>query len=115
MHAIMPHVGDAWERLERAGVPYGHREPSPVEMDDVAAVAAAVHEVLAAPERLAPRQRVSLLAWLRAWASSFPTSFHEAFGARAGEVLARAGDGVDDVDRYLKLRRIAREKLLRAL
>lgn len=105
----------AWERLERAGVPYGSGGPARPEMDDLAAVAAAVHEALAAPEQLDSRQRVSLLAWLRAWASSFPTSFRVAFGGRSDEVLARAAAGVNDADRYLKLRRIAREKLLRVL
>jgi hypothetical protein len=111
----MPHVNDAWERLERAGVPYGHGGPERPDLNDLAVVVAAVREVLSAPERLAPRQRVSLVAWLRAWASSFPTSFHRAFGAEAAEVLARAAEGVEDADRYLKLRRIAREKLLRVL
>jgi phytoene dehydrogenase-like protein len=111
----MHEVSEAWEVLERAGVPFGHGGPSRPELEDVGAVVRAVREVLARPESLSPRQRVSLLAWLRAWASSFPTSFRGAFAQEAESVLTQAADGVDDTNRYLKLRRIARDKLSRVL
>ena len=54
-----------------------------------------------------------LLAWLGAWSSDWPSSFHATFGPDAQALLARAGEGVDDLGRYLKLGRIAREKLAR--
>lgn len=111
----MPDVAAAWEVLERAGVPFGHTGPSRPEIEDFAAVSAAAREVLASPEALSPRQRVSLLAWLRAWASGWPASFREAFGEEGDALLVQAADGVDDADRYLKLRRIALEKLSQVL
>jgi len=105
----------AWERLERAGVPCRPASREKPDLDDVDAVASATLEVLAQRSILSERQRVSLLAWLRAWSSSFPSSFAGAFGAGAAQVLAEAADGVEDVGRYLKLRRIVREKLLDVL
>ena len=108
-------MSDAWERLERAGVPCGAPSEQKPELSDLAAVAAATREVLADAERLSERQRVSLFAWLRAWSSSFPTSYRKAFGEDGAATLARASEGVTDSGRYLKLRRIAREKLLRVL
>lgn len=108
-------MNDAWEVLERAGVPCGPPSGEKPDLADLATVAAATRAVLACPEQLDERQRVSLLSWLRAWASSFPTSFREAFGDDGDALLARAAEGVDDVGRYLKLRRIAREKLARVL
>ncbi len=102
----------AWEVVERAGVPFGQHE-APPDLGDRARIAAAVHEVLDAKQRLDPRQRVSLLAWLGAWSSDWPSSFHATFGPDAQALLARAGEGVDDLGRYLTLGRIAREKLAR--
>ena len=101
--------------LERAGVLYGPAASAKADLANVQAVVQATHDVLARVTSLDERQRVSLLAWLRAWASAFPSSFREAFGDRGAEVLARAAEGVEDAGRYLKLRRIAREKLLSVL
>lgn len=84
-------------------------------MEDVDAVVRDTLEVLRDRSRLSERERVSLLAWLRAWSSSFPSSFAAAFGASAAQVLHDGADGVEDAGRYLKLRRIAREKLLEVL
>jgi hypothetical protein len=108
-------MDEAWAILERAGVPCGALAMDKPDLADRAGVAAATRAVLARPERLGERERVGLLAWLRAWASSFPTSFHETFGDEGPALLARATEGVEDVGRYLKLRRIAREQLLRVL
>jgi hypothetical protein len=108
-------MDDAWEVLERAGVPCGAPSAEKPDLVDLAAVVAATRDILARREQLGERQRVSLLSWLRAWASSFPTSFREAFGDDGEALLARAAEGVEDVGRYLKLRRIAREKLTRVL
>ena len=105
----------AWARLESAGVPTRLGSTARPDLDDLGAVAVATREVLTYRERLDERQRVSLLAWLRAWASSFPTSFREAFGDDRDVVLARAAEGVDDVGRYLKLRRLVKAKLSRSL
>jgi hypothetical protein len=102
----------AWQVLESAGVPCGPASSTKPELSDLVAVVRATRDVLARVGSLDERQRVSLLAWLRAWASAFPTSFREAFGDEGDQVLARAAEGVEDAGRYLKLRRIAREKLL---
>jgi hypothetical protein len=108
-------MDEAWKILERAGVPCGALTREKPDLADRAGVAAATRAVLAQPERLGEREHVSLLAWLRAWASSFPTSFRETFGDDGPAILARAAEGVEDVGRYLKLRRLAREQLLRVL
>jgi hypothetical protein len=107
-------IDDAWDVLERAGVPYGTSARAAT-FADPPRIARAVHAVLAHPDALDERQRVSLLAWLAAWSSAFPTSFGAAFGEEGASVLARARDSVTDTGRYLKLRRLAREKLLGAL
>jgi hypothetical protein len=108
-------VETAWELLERAGVPCSTTSAATADLTDIASVVRATREVLARPERLDERQRVSLLAWLGAWSSAFPSSFREAFGDTGQALVARAAHGVDAPDRYLKLRRIAREKLLAVL
>jgi hypothetical protein len=108
-------VDEAWEILERAGVPCGALRMEKPELSDLGKVADAAREALAHVEQLDERQRVSLLAWLNAWATSFPTSFREAFTLDGAEVLARAADRAHDVGRYIKLRRIARDVLLRVL
>lgn len=104
----------AWELLERAGVPFGRSE-GPPDLADRTGLAAAVREVLGAKEGLDPRRRVCLLAWLGAWSAEWPSSFRDTFGPDGGTLFARAADGVDDIGRYMKLRRIAREKLARRL
>jgi hypothetical protein len=110
----MHEVSDAWEVLVRAGVPLGSPSARRPELDDSSRVAAAVRAALVDP-RASARQRVSLLAWLSAWASDWPTSFAGVFGADTEQVLAQAAEGIDDRERYLKLRRLARDKLASAL
>ena len=110
----MHEVSEAWEVLVRAGVPLGSPSGERPELGDLSAVAAAVRAALDDAESSA-RQRVSLLAWLSAWSSDWPTSFASAFGADAHGLLARAAAGIDDSDRYLKLRRLARDKLASVL
>jgi hypothetical protein len=110
----MHEVSDAWEVLVRAGVPLGSPSGQRPELDDVSAVAAAVRAAVADTGSSA-RQRVSLLAWLSAWSSDWPTSFAGVFGADADGLLARAAAGIDDHERYLKLRRLARDKLASVL
>ncbi len=108
-------MDEAWAILERAGVPCGVLRAEKPDVTDRAGVAAATRTAVEQADRLGERERVSLLAWLAAWASSFPTSFRETFGADGPALLAKAAEGVEDTGRYLKLRRIAREQLLRVL
>jgi hypothetical protein len=115
MLASSPMADDVWTILERAGVPCGAAGGTRPDLTNLPAVVAAARAAVAEPARLGERQRVSLLAWLSAWASSFPTSFRQAFGDDGAALLSAAAEQVEDVGRYLKLRRIAREQLLRVL
>ncbi len=108
-------MDEAWTILERAGVPCGPLRAEKPDLADRSSVVAATRSVLEQPKPLGERERVGLLAWLRAWASSFPTSFRDTFGDDGPALLAKAAEGVEDMGRYLKLRRIAREQLLRVL
>ena len=102
----------SWEVLESAGLPYGAHSVSN-EVSSPSALAAAVLDVLGRLDDLDYRQRISTLAWLRAWATDYPTSFHAAFAGRADEVLQTAASGLERDGQYLKLRRIARANLAR--
>lgn len=105
----------AWEVLERAGVPTGALSETKPDLGDRAKIVAAVRVTLGRADQLSERERVSLFAWLSAWSSGFPRSFREMFTEEGAAILEQAGRGIEDRTRYLKLRRIAREKLLRAL
>jgi hypothetical protein len=110
------HVLASWEALRDAGVPHGaSSRVDPSSPPDLAVLALAVRAVLKHPEELDPRQRVSLLAWLSAWKSGWPSSFQTTFAEGAMDLLAAAALGVDDTDRYLKLRRLARANLAQFL
>lgn len=104
----------SWRVLVRAGVPCDGESCAP-ELGDLGRVVAATQDVIAHLDQLDERQRVSLLAWLSAWATSFAPSFGRAFGEGGGALLATVRATVEDGSRYLKLRRIAREKLLSVL
>lgn len=110
----MPRMLGAWEVLERAGVPFGRSDARP-DLADLDGVARATRAVLSHPEPLAERKRIALLAWLRAWHSDWPTAFQTAFGADGDRILERTAEGEGDLGRYLKLRRIARERLAAVL
>ena len=97
----------AWQVLRRTRVPIGTREGR-TEID-AASLPSAVRDVLAT--HLTERERVSLLAWLRAWASEWPRSFESTFGPEGPVLIARAADGEWDLGKYLKLRRVARDGL----
>lgn len=93
-----------WQVLRDAGVPLalpqsGHR-PSALEIRD------AVRAVIATP--LDAREREALASWLLAWRHGWPTSFAALLDAGV-EDWARAQ--LTDPNRYLKLRRIAMERL----
>lgn len=102
----------SWEALEKAGLPYGAPAVSG-KVSSLSALAGAVIDVLGQVGNLDYRQRIGTLAWLRAWASDYPTSFHAAFGGRGDELLRRAASGLEGDGQYLKLRRIARANLAR--
>lgn len=109
-------MASAWEILQRAGVPLGTRDGPPVlAAPDV--LAGAVRQAMSEAARAegSERERVSLLAWLRAWSAEWPTSFAATFGAEGPGLLLRAQAGEWDRGRYLKLRRLARETLSRIL
>ena len=106
----------AWSALVRAGVPCAEGTPtSAPDVRDVAGIVASTERVVRDLDRLDERRRVSLLAWLSAWQSAFAPSFERAFGSRGPILVATVRATVEDADRYLKLRRIAREKLLAVL
>lgn len=61
------------------------------------------------------READALSAFLRAWQHHFPSSFSKALDTDAARVEAWAVTHVRDVNRHLKLRRIAIENLSRVL
>ena len=112
-------MASAWEILRRAGVPLGTPDGPPA-LEEPDTLAAAVREALggaAGPAQAngSERERVALLAWLRAWSAEWPTSFAATFGGEGQTLLVRAQEGEWDRGRYLKLRRVARETLSRFL
>jgi hypothetical protein len=109
-------MASAWETLQRAGVPLGTRDEPPA-LADPDSLAGAVREAMREPAWAngSERERVALLAWLRAWSAEWPTSFAATFGAEGHSLLLRAQEGEWDRGRYLKLRRLARETLSRIL
>ena len=108
----MSQVGaDAWDVLERGGLPLagvaGGGVPSAAEL------AAAVRAVQGAPAPSDPRATDALRAFVLAWADHWPTSFAAAFGADGPGLVRWARTG--DADRLLKLRRIAVARLATVL
>ena len=69
----------------------------------------AVSGVLAAP--MGRREGEALAAFLLAWRQAWPASFAEAFGQDGPDLEVWACSRLDDDNRYLKLRRIALERL----
>ncbi len=78
------------------------------------ALAQAVREVLAESPS-AGRDRDALCAFLLAWQQQWPNAFAVAFGSDADAIATWAATSSSDVDRYLKLRRIAIENLTEVL
>lgn len=97
---------DPWQILDRGGIPLSRvasgPPPTPGEL---------AHAVHAVRETSSGRQREALCAFVRAWSQGWPSSFAEAFGQRAAEIMTWSAETVEDPDRYLKLRRIARANL----
>jgi hypothetical protein len=105
-------VTDAWSTLERAGLPTGAVRPPPSTFD-----AASVREAVGAlaASRVAAGDREPLLAWLRAWRHHWSASFAATLGREGDALIARLEADPYDVNRYLKLRRIAIENLSHVL
>ena len=73
--------------------------------------AATLAAVAGAP---AGREAEALAAWIFAWCHHWPDGFRRAFG-EGNALLAWAAAQLADIDRYLKLRRIAIENLAQVL
>jgi hypothetical protein len=105
-------VTDAWSALEGAGLPTGAVRPPPVAFNGPS-VRAAVAALAAA--RISAGDREPLLAWLRGWRHHWTASFDATAGAEGLALIARLEAEPYDVNRYLKLRRIAIENLSHVL
>lgn len=105
-----------WEALCAAGLPDGAgRSRDGAAAASLDAARAAVAALSRAPEGLLAWQREPLLAWLRAFAHEFPTRFARELGDDGARLTALLESQALDVNRYLKLRRIAAENLARYL
>jgi hypothetical protein len=105
-------VNDAWRTLEQAGVPRGAIRPPPdaFHPSSVRAALAAL-----AASGVCAGDREPLLAWLRGWRHHWTSSFEATAGAEGHELIRRLEAEPYDVNRYLKLRRIAIENLSHVL
>ena len=114
-------MGPHWEALCAAGLPDGAgRGRGPLASGSDAAswldsARAAVVAMAQAPERLADWQREPLLSWLRAFAHEFPSRYTKDLGADGDRLIEILESKPVDINRYLKLRRIAAENLSRFL
>jgi len=106
-------VPDAWKLLVDLGLPDGAIRPQAHRELDADAIRDAVVEVARSPE-LTNAKVAPFLAWLRAWRHHWPARFAEVFGSNE-RLLAELEARLDDVNRYLKLRRIAIANLSRIL
>lgn len=108
-------MDESWKQLIELGVPDGpahRRAPVRWERSRVKDLVAASCRSLSAVE---DRRRVPLVAWLRAWEHHWPTEFRNTLGPRGAQMLADLTRQPMDLNRYLKLRRIAVENLSRIL
>lgn len=105
-------VSSPWQVLHRAGLPLAGGRSGPV--PSLVALAQAAREVLADPPG-AGRERDAFCAFLLAWQQQWPSAFAVAFGGDADPIAAWAATRSSDLDRYLKLRRIAIENLTEVL
>ena len=102
---------DPWQILRAGGVPLALATSSlMVRADDLADATRA-----AIAEHPSGRDADALAAWIFAWQHHWPQSFTVALGADAADVTEWAYRHQVDVNRYLKLRRIAIENLARIL
>jgi hypothetical protein len=104
-----------WQLLTSAGLPAGAVRPKPSGPLDFEGLAAALVRVVADLDRLEPSRREPLLAWLKGWSHHWPTQFQRTFGEAGKRCLRHLEEYPVDVNRYLKLRRIAIENLSNVL
>ena len=112
-HAEPSNIQTAWQTLLQGGVPVGAPRrrtelPSPGEL------AQAVEVVAASAARSRDSRAEALYAFLMAWSSHWPDSFARELG-RGQEHLRNLLPARIDLNRYLKLRRIAVANLSRLL
>lgn len=99
---------DAWDKLQRYGLPDGALRPAPQSIDFAEIRAALAALDVAALDAVG---RAVLLSWLEGWHHHWPARFERELGD-AGDTLRQALWRYPvDRDRYLKLRRIATENL----
>jgi len=96
---------EIWLVLQRAGVPVGAARPPDRRPDP--ALRAAVREVVAEADSLAPAERVALVAWLAAFRHHWPIRFAETLGDDGARLITALSAKPVDPNQYLKLRRIA--------
>lgn len=114
-----PHWLDALSRGAMAQPSQSRHEalaprPAPVGVLDVGAVEAALR-TLAADDALAPVERECLAAWLGAFRRHWPDQFAAMLGPLGEALLVRCVSSDLDLNRYLKLRRIAIANLSRLI
>lgn len=96
-------MSDAWQILRDGGLPLAMAKTT--RRRSTAELAEAIHIAIASEPR--GRECEALVAYVRAWAAHWPSSF----GVVGDEALAWARAATADENRYLKLRRIALENL----
>ena len=100
-----------WEALRELGMPDGAaRRQRPVSLDGMRDSVRALRDA-----DLSTAQREVLLAWLRAFQHEFPRRFAAELGEDGVQLIAVVECKSVDVNRYLKLRRIAVENLSKFL
>lgn len=104
-------MADAWQILCDGGLPLAAPRSGATPGEDE--IASAVRDAIA--RQPAGRDAEALAAFVYAWRQHWPRSFADALGADAEAVLEWAQAHAGDDNRYLKLRRIALERLANVL
>lgn len=102
----------AWKVLIDSGLPLGAGRAPPTRAVPEAKLRRAVLTLVRSP-KLAPVDRETLAAYLAAFQQHFSHRFAEVFGEDGPNFTSMVRDAILDVNRYLKLRRIAVENLAR--
>ena len=103
----------AWQVLMPFGLPDGPARPAPTGPLDERAVVDAV--ACLDGMQLSTHEREVLLAWLAAFEHHWGDRYRRSFGDLGISLLARLRGGEYDINRFLKLRRIAIENLAAVL
>ncbi len=94
-----------------AGLPDGPPRAKPRGQLDGERVKAAVRDLAEGFDQLEERQVVLLRAYLKGWRHHWPRRFSEILGQAGERCYTRVDEARVDMNRYLKLRRIAIENL----